>query len=100
MSKKLKALFNAVIVKPIETQETKFGNIIVPDLGEEKNKVAEVIEIGPGMFTVMGTLVKTVLKKGDIVILPTMGFTKFDFEGETYYIGKEQEILSKIIETK
>jgi len=38
------------------------------------------------------------LKKGDKVVLPTMGFTKFDFEDETYYVGKENEILSKIVD--
>jgi co-chaperonin GroES (HSP10) len=42
---KLEALFNAVIVKPIELEETMYGNIIVPDLGSERNKTAEVVSI-------------------------------------------------------
>ena len=33
----LEALFDAVIVKPLEEEETTYGNIIVPDLGKEKN---------------------------------------------------------------
>jgi hypothetical protein len=33
---------------------------------------------------------------GDIVILPTMGFTKFEYEGVSYFIGKENEVLAKI----
>ena len=33
----LEALFDAVIVKPTETEESTYGNIIVPDLGKEKN---------------------------------------------------------------
>ena len=32
---KLEALFNAVIVKPIENEEVKYGGIIVPDMGKE-----------------------------------------------------------------
>ena len=28
----LEALFNAVIVKPIEAEETKYGSIVVPDM--------------------------------------------------------------------
>ncbi len=36
---KLEALYNAVIVKPYEGEETTYGNIIVPDLGNEKNKL-------------------------------------------------------------
>ena len=41
----LEALFNAVIVKPIEAEETQHGNIIVPDMGNEKNQTGEVISV-------------------------------------------------------
>ena len=40
---KLEALFDAVIVKPLETEETTYGSIIVPDLGKEKNERGMVI---------------------------------------------------------
>ena len=43
-----------------------------------------------------GSFVETQLKQGDIVVLPTMGFTKFEYEGEEYWIGKENEVLAKI----
>jgi co-chaperonin GroES (HSP10) len=36
---KLKAIYNAVILKPYEFEEELHGNIIVPDLGNEKNKI-------------------------------------------------------------
>ena len=39
----LEALFDAVIVKPIENEETTYGNIIVPDMGNDKNEMGEVI---------------------------------------------------------
>lgn len=95
--KKLEALFDAVIVKPLEPEEISYGGIIVPDLGKEKNEIGTVINVGPGKYTVMGTFIETCLKPDDIVILPTMGFTKFEFEGEEYYIGPETQILGKII---
>jgi len=44
----------------------------------------------------MGHFVSTTLNEGDIVVLPTMGFTKFEYEGEEYWIGKENEVLAKI----
>jgi len=94
--KKLEALFNAVIVKPLENDEQTYGSIVVPNLGEEVNKRAEVIAVGPGHNSVMGNFIETTLKEGDEVVLPSMGFTKFEFEGETYYIGKENEVLGKI----
>ena len=36
----IEALYNAVVVQPIELEETTYGNIVVPDLGNEKNKTA------------------------------------------------------------
>ena len=95
--KELEALFDAVIVKPVEEEEEEqYGSIIVPDLGKDKNEKGEVVAVGPGKPTVMGSFISTTVEVGDIVILPTMGFTKFEFKGETYYIGPENQILARI----
>jgi co-chaperonin GroES (HSP10) len=92
----IEALFNAVIVQPIELEETMYGNIVVPDLGSEKNKTGKVISIGPGHQSITGEFLKTVLNIGDIIVLPTMGFTKFEYMGEEYWIGRENDVLAKI----
>jgi len=81
----IEALYNAVVVKPVEIEETRYGNIVVPDLGNETNKTGEVIAVGPGHVIFGGAFVETQLKQGDVVVLPTMGFTKFDYEGEEYW---------------
>ena len=93
---KLEALYNAVIVKPIEVEEISYGNIIVPDLGNEKNKLAEVVAVGEGYYSVTGDYIKTVLSVGDTVVLPTMGFSKLEFEGNEYWIGPENQVLAKV----
>ena len=92
----LEALFDAVIVKPIEEEETTYGNIIVPDIGKETNQFGEVIAVGPGKYTISGELLPTQLQAGDKVVLPTMGFTKLPYNGEEYYVGPENQILAKI----
>lgn len=92
----LEALFDAVIVKPVEAEETTYGGIIVPDLGKEKNETGIVVSVGPGKPTITGEFIKTILKIGDKVVLPTMGFTKLPYDGEEYYVGPENQILSKI----
>jgi co-chaperonin GroES (HSP10) len=95
---KLKAIYNAVILKPYEFEEELHGNIIVPDLGNEKNKIGKVVSVGEGI-TIPGVgFVKTTAKIGDIAVLPTMGFTRFEFKGEDYYIGPENQILAIIEE--
>ena len=92
----LEALFDAVIVKPYESEETTYGNIIVPDLGKEKNEFGEVVAVGPGKPTISGEFIPTVLKVGDKVVLPTMGFTKLPYDGEEYYVGPENQVLAKV----
>jgi len=95
---KLEALYNAVIAKPIEAEETSYGGIIVPDLGNEKNKLGKVVAVGKGYFSVTGIYIETVLKEGDTIILPTMGFSKLEHEGDEYWIGPENQVLGRLVE--
>ena len=92
----VKALFNAVIVKPIEEEESVHGNIVVPDMGKDKNLKGEVVSVGPGHHTSMGTFIETTVKVGDIVLLPQMGPSKMDYLGEEYYMIQENQILAVI----
>ena len=41
---KLEALFDAVIVKPLESEETQFGSIFIPDAGKDRNEQGEVVD--------------------------------------------------------
>ena len=93
---KLEALFDAVIVKPIETEETMYGSIVIPDAGKDRIEHGTVIAVGPGTYTVTGTFLETEIKVGDVVILPTMGFSKLQHDGDEYYIGNEKQILARV----
>ena len=93
---KLEALFNAVIVKPIEAEEEKYGSIVLPDMGKDKNERGEVVAVGPGQHTISGTFIETSTKVGDIVVLPTQGFTRLEHDSEEYYVGPENQLLAKI----
>ncbi len=94
----LEALFDAVIVKALEVEETSYGSIIVPDLGKDRNEHGTVIAVGPGRYVSGHGFVETVIKPGDKVVLPTVGFTKLQHEGDEYYIGPENQILAKLKE--
>ena len=98
---KLEAVFDAVIVKPLDLEDTMFGNIIVPDLGKEKSLIGEVVSVGPGKDSIMGdNFIPTKIKESTTVILPSMGPTKFEFEGEEFYICPENQILAIIKKEK
>jgi len=92
----VKALFNAVIVKQIEQDESTYGTIVVPDMGKEKNLRGEVVSVGPGYYSAMGNFIETTVKVGNEVLLPSMGATKMDYDGEEYLMIEENKILGII----
>ena len=61
--------------------------------------MGEVIAVGPGKPTITGDFIPTILKEGDTVVLPTMGFTKLPYNGEEYYVGPENQVLAKLNQT-
>ena len=94
MKSKLQALFNAVIVKPIEDEESVYGSIIVPDMGKENSLKGEVFVVGPGYYNSDGTFISTTVQPGDIVYLPQMGPSKIQYKGVEYLVCRENEILA------
>lgn len=89
-------LYDAVIIKENENDETLTqSGIIVPDMGKEKHIHGVVIAVGPGKNTITGDTIPNQLKPGDKVLLPTMGFTTFEHNGEEYLIGNEDKVLCK-----
>lgn len=93
---KLTAVFNSIIVKPQTQEETTYGNIVVPDLGKEKHLTCTIVSVGPGYHCATGEFVASTLKVGQKVILPQMGPTKIEFEGEEYYGTLENQVIAII----
>jgi chaperonin GroES len=77
-----------------------YGSIFIPDAGKDRNEKGTVIAVGPGVEIAGVGFVETVVKVGDVVILPTMGFSKLQFQGDEYYIGNERQILAKITDNE
>ena len=92
----LEALFDDVIVEPLEEEETTYGSIVVPDLGKDRNEHGKVVAVGPGRHVAGVGYIETEIKIGDTVILPTIGFTKLEHKGDEYYIGQENQILARV----
>jgi co-chaperonin GroES (HSP10) len=92
----LKAVFNNIIVKPQEEEEITYGSIVVPDLGKEKGLKGTIVSVGEGYFSVTGNFIPTILKVGQKVILPAMGATKIEDEGQEYWACQGNQVLSII----
>lgn len=93
----LKAVFDAIIVKPLEEDETTYGSIIVPDMGKEKNITGDVISVGPGRRTITGELIKPEIKVGDRVVLPQVGITKLESEDGELIAAQESKVLAIVL---
>lgn len=90
-----------VAIRPIEEEEQTYGNIVIPDLGKERPELGEVIAVSPTYNYNSDTWVRSQLIPGDKVLIPKLGSVRITLEGEEYFICKEQDIYSKLVnETK
>jgi len=93
---KIQPLYDRVLLKRIEEQEVKRGNIIIPDTAKEKPQEAEVIEVGKGRVTEDGKVVPLSVKKGDRVLIGKYSGTEVTIDGVEHVIVREDEILAVI----
>ena len=56
----------------------------------------QIIRNVEGKYTLTGEFIPMVIKVGDMVVLPTQGFTKLPFDGEEYFVGPENQILARV----
>ena len=89
-------LSDKIVILPKEEGEQMYGNIIVPDTGQDKPEIGTVLAVGPGRISTNGTLIKTKLKKGDTVIVPKFGAQVVAVENETYIVASENDVLGII----
>ena len=88
-----------IVILPQEEGEQTYGNIIVPDTGQEKPEMGKVLAVGPGRISTDGTLIPNKLKKGVTVMVPKFGAQVVVVEEETYIIASENDVLG-IIKSK
>ena len=89
-------LGDKVVILPQEEGEQMYGNIIVPDAGQEKPEIGEVLAVGPGRVSTNGVLIENKLRKGQTVMVPKFAAQKVEIENETYIIAGESDILGII----
>ena len=92
----IKPLSDKVVIFPQEEGEQMYGNIIVPDAGNEKPEIGTVLAVGPGRVSTNGVLIENKLRKGQTVMVPKFGAQKVEIENETYIIAGESDILGII----
>ena len=89
-------LGDKIVILPQEEGEQKYGNIIVPDTGQEKPEMGTVLAVGPGRISTNGTLIPNKLEVGVTVMVPKFGAQVVVVESETYIIASENDVLGII----
>ena len=89
-------LGDKIVILPQEEGEQMYGNIIVPDAGQEKPEIGKVLAVGVGRVSTNGTLIENTLEVGDTVMVPKFGAQVVVVENETYIMASENDVLSII----
>ena len=89
-------LGDKIVILPQEEGEQHYGNIVVPDMGQEKPEIGTVLAVGPGRISTDGTLIPNRLKVGQTIMVPKFGAQVVVVENETYIIAGESDVLGII----
>lgn len=89
----IKPLFDRVVIKMVEAEETTKSGIILAGNAKEKPQVAEIVAVGPG-GVVEGKEITMQVKVGDRVLISKYSGTEVKLDGQEYTILRQNDILA------
>lgn len=92
--KKVKPLFDYLLIQPLESDTTLPSGIVIPDSAKEKPQEGKVISVGPGAKDKDGKLIPMEIKPGSVVMYKKWGGTEIKLGGEDYILVKQDDILA------
>ena len=92
----IRPLYDRIVVKRIEEQETSRNGIIIPDSAKEKPQEGEVIAVGRGKRLENGTMMPLDVKAGDRILFAKYSGSDTKVNGTEYLIMREDDILGVV----
>jgi chaperonin GroES len=89
----IRPLYDRIVVKRIEEQETTRHGIVIPDSAKEKPQEGEVMAIGKGKRLDDGNLVVLDVKAGDRILFGKYTGNEIQLDGAEYIIMREDDVL-------
>jgi chaperonin GroES len=89
----IRPLYDRIVVKRIEEQETTRSGIIIPDSAQEKPQEAEVMAVGHGKRLEDGKLVALDVKVGDRILFGKYSGNEIRVDNQDYLIMREEDVL-------
>jgi chaperonin GroES len=86
-------LYDRIVVKRIEEQESTRNGIFIPDSAKEKPQEGEVVAAGHGKMLENGQLMTLDVKVGDRVLFGKYSGTETKLIGTEYIIMREDDVL-------
>ena len=90
---KIQPLGDRVLIKPIESKETKRGGLIIPDSAKEKPQEGEVVACGKGKTTDAGQLLPMDVNVGDRVLYGKYSGNEIKLDEQEHLIMRQDDIL-------
>lgn len=88
-------LFDNVLIRPLEAEQTTAGGIILPDTAKEKPQVGEVMAVGKGAWNEDGDkTIPLTVKVGQKVMYKKWGGNEVKVNGEDWMLVSEKDILA------
>ena len=91
----IKPLFDKVVLKSAQVEETTKSGILLTGSAKEKPQMSEVVAVGPGGM-VDGKEVEMTVKVGDKVIVGKYTGTEVKLDGVVYTIVSQSDILAVV----
>ena len=89
----IRPLYDRIVVKRIEEQETTRSGIVIPDSAKEKPQEGEVMVIGRGKRLDDGRMVALDVQVGDRILFGKYSGNDIKLDGIEYIIMREDDVL-------
>jgi chaperonin GroES len=89
----IRPLYDRIVVKRIEEQETTRHGIVIPDSAKEKPQEGEVMAIGKGKRLDDGQMIALDVKVGDRILFGKYSGNEIKLDGTEYIIMREDDAL-------
>lgn len=89
----IRPLYDRIVVRRVEEQETKVGGLFIPDSAKEKPQEGEVVAVGKGKRLEDGKVVPLDVQPGDRILFGKYSGSEIRIDGEELLIMREDEVL-------
>ena len=91
----IRPLFDRVVVKSVDSEETTKSGIVLPGAAKEKPQMAEVVAVGPG-GNVDGKESTMQVKVGDKVIYSKYAGNEVKLDGSEFVVIRQSDVLAVV----